>query len=1036
MATVPSLQAAPGIIRNPTSADTVWRDTAGRVIINQCGSILQVGDTLYWYGWNKNSKVVRVYSSKTLSSDSWKREATLINDGGFHGRPDVIYNPTTGKYVMIVKFSSSIGRDGLQYMTANSPTGPFTTQLQEHKVINGGDGVDMGDKGLYQDDDPARTAYLLCTTDDGGNVNGTTKIVRLKPDYIGQEEVIQSWTVTSGRREAQAIVKRNGVYYLTSSATAGWSSSLTRYKAATSIGGTWSALADVQTIPTSADSFNTQHDFVLKIVGTAATTYLYAGDRWSDDTGIGYGYHAWYPLTFDSEGVPRIHGDDLWSIDPVTGQMALEPGRLLTWHGGVSSTWDTSTANWNSGNEVYLEYGEDGADSVIFNDAGLDAQTLRTNINLAASLRPASVTVSNSVYEFALGGAGKLTGGMSLIKNGAAALTLATANDFTGGSFLTNGTVRLGHNQALGAGPVVLGGAALSSDGASARAFTNAVSLHTDAPLRLGDSLCPGGLQFTGPVDFGGGTNRTLTVNADITLAGPLVNGGIGTKNGPGTLTLTGANAHTGTTVVASGALVLGSGNTAPGHLAVADGATLGFLQTVAGQLVRAASAAIGSGTGSAVSVVFSGPPGNPADPAAIVTNLTLAGTIPISVQLAGPALGTVPLIRYETLHGGGHVVAGVLPPGVGGVVTNNLAASTIQLVITSVPAIFPAPIFHDTLEPDGPGPASRNDDPGAGYGLDVQWRPRIGSQSSAYSVVNDAVLGNALKFRQTANNLWLIAQFDNDASDGVTFGSNSIPAALGPALNDSLELSLRIRVSTALTTNTSRTFYCGLLKVPGGPLSADPDSDNAWIDPATGYYIAVPEITPGLVFTAKQVGHPTTTPYQGVARTNLSSGIPGVTRAFCTDTNAHSIQLRLTRTETGVRIDTCWDGTLVSTATDDGTAGGVGPYTEFNTIGILYGTGNVDYVLDAVKLEAIEAEPAAAPSLAAALGTDGSLLLAATGGTPGALFHLLTSTNLAPPLTNWTAVATNTLDGDGGFTFTNARDLAVPQQFYRLRVP
>jgi autotransporter-associated beta strand protein len=1032
----PELSASPGIIRNPTSADTIWRDTAGRELINFCGNILQVGDTFYWYGWDKYAKTVKVYSSKTLGSDTWKREAILINDGKYHGRPDVIYNATTGTYVMIVKFSSSIGRDGLQYMTSSSPTGPFTTQLLEHKVINDGDGVNMGDKGVYQDDDPARTAYLLATTDDGGNVNGTTKIVRLKSSYIGQEAVIQSWTVTTGRREALAMVKRNGIYYLTSSATSGWDSSLTRYKTAASIAGTWSALANVRTVPSSTDSFNTQHDFVLTIVGTVTTSYMYAGDRWSQDTGIGFGRNAWYPLTFDSQGVPWIHGDDLWSIDPVTGRVVLEPGRLLTWHGGVSADWDTSTANWNFGNDVYLEYGEGGADFVSFNDGGVDPRSLHTNINLIASLRPGSVVVSNSVHDFALAGAGKLTGGMSLGKTGSAALMLATANDFSGGSFLTNGAVRLGHSQALGTGPVVLWGAALSSDGATARTLTNAVSLQTDAPLCLGDDLYSGSLEFSGPMDFGGGTNRNLTVNAGVTMSGQLLNGGIGSKNGLGTLTLTGTNAHTGTTVVAAGALMLGSGNTAPGRVVVADGATLGFLQTAASEPVRVAAATIGSETGGAVNVAFFGQTSSSTEPCGYVTNLTLAGTIPVNVQLANPASGTVPLVGYETLHGDGSVIAGVLPPGVTGVVTNDLSAKTLKLIITSVPPALSTAVFHDTFEPDGTIAASRNDDSGAGFGLDVQWRPRIGSQSGAYSVVNDAVFGNALKFRQTANNLWIIAQFDNDAADGITFGGSSIPASLGPNVNDALELSLRIRVGTALGTNNGRTFYCGLLNVPGGPLSADPGSDNTWIDPATGYYFAINEVTPALVVTAKQVGHPTTTPYQGVSKTNLTSGIAGITRAFGTDTGAHTILMRFTRNQSAVQVDTFWDDTLVSAATDDGTAGGVGPFTEFNTLGMLYGTGNMDYIVDDVKLESIRAANVIAPSLSALWAADGNFILNATGGPAGRQFHLLSSTNVALPLADWTAATTNLFDDNGAFRLTNAINPAVRQQFYWLRVP
>ena len=45
----------------------------------------------------------------------------------------------------------------------------------------------------------------------------------------------------------------------------------------------------------------------------------------------------------------------------------------------------------------------------------------------------------------------------------------------------------------------------------------------------------------------------------------------------------------------------------------------------------------------------------------------------------------------------------------------------------------------------------------------------------------------------------------------------------------------------------------------------------------------------------------------------------------------------------------------------------------------------------------------------------------------------LLTSTNVALPLTNWTPIATNRFDGSGQFNLTNGINPGVPQQFYIL---
>jgi hypothetical protein len=58
------------------------------------------------------------------------------------------------------------------------------------------------------------------------------------------------------------------------------------------------------------------------------------------------------------------------------------------------------------------------------------------------------------------------------------------------------------------------------------------------------------------------------------------------------------------------------------------------------------------------------------------------------------------------------------------------------------------------------------------------------------------------------------------------------------------------------------------------------------------------------------------------------------------------------------------------------------------------------------------------------------------TNGTAGANYYVLTSTNVALPLSNWTRLSTNTFDGAGHFSFTNAVAPGPPQRFYLLQVP
>ena len=154
------------------------------------------------------------------------------------------------------------------------------------------------------------------------------------------------------------------------------------------------------------------------------------------------------------------------------------------------------------------------------------------------------------------------TGG-SLVKVGTGALTLSGANTYTGGTTLRQGRLNVGSSQALGTGTL-----SMDDDttlGFSADGLTIANTIHLTGQL---DPIIDTGA-FSG------------------TLSGAISGGGFITKEGTGTLTLSGANTYTGATNVAQGTLRAGAANTfsaASAH-SVAAGATLdlaGFNQTLA----------------------------------------------------------------------------------------------------------------------------------------------------------------------------------------------------------------------------------------------------------------------------------------------------------------------------------------------------------------------------------------------------------------------------------------------------------------------
>ncbi len=228
-----------------------------------------------------------------------------------------------------------------------------------------------------------------------------------------------------------------------------------------------------------------------------------------------------------------------------------------TWRGDLSGTWDTSTLNWTNilgGSAINYTNGS----QAIFNDT-LAPGTLRTNVTLSAAHTPLGVAVNNSSYDYSFSG-GRLSGAMALTKYGSRALTLNMANDYSGGSTLGDGVVRLGNANALGVGQIAINGGALTSDGATARTVTNAIQF-TGAAI-LGNAVNNGALTFSGPVDFAAG-GRDITINSPVTFSGSMTNGGLDEKTGTATLTFNGVTGEqsAGAWQIEGGNFVVSGGN-------------------------------------------------------------------------------------------------------------------------------------------------------------------------------------------------------------------------------------------------------------------------------------------------------------------------------------------------------------------------------------------------------------------------------------------------------------------------------------------
>ncbi len=300
--------------------DVVSLDTDGNEILSQSGDVRKFGDTYYWYGdriVNGVRSGIACYSSKDLAH--WKFESVVHStpanpppDPTFESgmRPSVVYNSLSQQYVMIFQRA-------IHFATSATPCGQFVDQGYE-MVPNDRGG---GDRGVFLDDD-GKVYVVYATWPYPDQFNTDIGIVLLTPDYLHVDRVVAP--TTGMHCEAPYILKRNGLYYLFASQCVNYSSSATSYATATSLAGPWSAPKTVTTIPSDSQSFNSQHDFTVTVVGTKGTAYMYFGDRWSEYTGQGIGKNVRLPLTFNGNE-PVLNGLNTWYINVTTGEWSPTP---------------------------------------------------------------------------------------------------------------------------------------------------------------------------------------------------------------------------------------------------------------------------------------------------------------------------------------------------------------------------------------------------------------------------------------------------------------------------------------------------------------------------------------------------------------------------------------------------------------------------------------------------------------------------------------------------------------------------------------
>lgn len=267
----------------------LWKDDRGRTVQAHGAGFLQVGDTWYMIGedrdrtWDPN---VNMYSSKDLVH--WKFERKIIDEDThptmkdrFIERPKLLYCKKTGKYVIWCHYEQgNYGASEAAVFYSDSITGPYKYHWSGRPL-----GIKSRDCNVFIDNDG--TAYFISTT----NENRDLGLFRLSDDYLS---AVEHTKLLAGQgREAPAIVRIDDTYFMLSSACSGWDPNQCKLSYSKSLTSGWSSLTGLN----NKWSYDTQAASILTVRGREGVSYLYVGDRWQDP-GLAESKTIIFPLEF------------------------------------------------------------------------------------------------------------------------------------------------------------------------------------------------------------------------------------------------------------------------------------------------------------------------------------------------------------------------------------------------------------------------------------------------------------------------------------------------------------------------------------------------------------------------------------------------------------------------------------------------------------------------------------------------------------------------------------------------------------------
>ena len=316
-------------------------------------------------------------------------------------------------------------------------------------------------------------------------------------------------------------------------------------------------------------------------------------------------------------------------------------GEWVDGGGGWIDTYDESAVTWNNAMPVVGRFAGAAPTDVTVATAGISAAGIEVS-SVDHTFSGGTLTMSGSNWTVGSGAtatvANAVAGTAGLAKGGGGRLMLAGSNSYSGGTRLADGTLSLGHANALGSGAVTVNHGTLELNGYA----TTAVDLSGAG----------------GSITLGGAT-LTATMATSQAYYGSISGSGNFVKSGPATLVLGGQNTYTGDTLIDVGSIFTAATNALPAttvlrftQLSSPDSrlSLSGFSQTLAGA---------DTSTGSGVFILEAAPDGQANKPATLTLDVAAGSSYTFTGYVRDAANTTGSVLSITKTGQGTQVFAG-----------------------------------------------------------------------------------------------------------------------------------------------------------------------------------------------------------------------------------------------------------------------------------------------------------------------------------------------------------------------------------------